>query len=143
MPERVVVRLEPVQVEQKQQSRLVGCLVEELLEAPDERTAVPERGQGIGQRLGAGAPQQREVLLEREHEPPDHGQKAERCGDERHGLDAMEVVPHLDREADERHADGREDERHAVQAGAHPEHRHDRPGRDQHEAGQPRSSHPP
>ena len=81
MAERVVVVLEAVEVEEDQRVRTAGR--GGALEVVDERAAVGELGQLVGERLVAGGPQEPEVLGEHQDRAGDPGEQ--RAGGEHHG----------------------------------------------------------
>ena len=138
MAERVVVGLEAVEIEEEQERRFIAGRREVLVEAADECAAVPETRQGVAERFDTRQLKQHQVLLEREHETPDDGDEAERSRDQRNRLHPMKVVPELDPEADQRHRDRGEDDRHAVEPAAlSPGRGHERSGGDENEPGGP------
>src|SRR5581483_383420 len=71
--ERVVVRLEAVEVEQQQQLAGLRLRRERLVESQQERAPVREAGERIRQGLRSRPAEQREVLVERQRESRDHG----------------------------------------------------------------------
>ena len=77
--ERVVVALEPVQVEENEYLR-AALRLGEILEQP---APIAESGQGVGERLLAAQPNHPEVVEEDENQPQD--QRADAGGAERQG----------------------------------------------------------
>ena len=88
MPERVVVGLEAVEIEQDEQRLRAAQGVQVGQQLP----AVAEPGERVGRRLDLAQPQHLQVLPEDEHHPHDHRGDAGGREHEREQMDAVEVV---------------------------------------------------
>ena len=113
--ERVVVGLEAVEVEQQEEPPGRVPAVEEGLEALHQRAPVAETGQLVGERLDPRCSEHRQVLVEGQRHARDHGGQPERCRDQRDRIDAVEVIPDLDRETDARGRERRDEQRPAFE----------------------------
>ena len=126
MAERVVVPLEPVEVEDHQQGGLDLGLREEAFEIGQKLSAIAETGQRVGDGLMPRELEQPAILAEGHREP--HDDREQRRGRETDGeqVDLVEVV--VDQHADGEDGAGRRDgeERLALHVGAAPV---ERPGR--------------
>ena len=110
MAEGVVVVLEAVEVEQHEHDRagVVG-VGHELGELAQERAAVAEPGQRVGQRLVARGAQHRDVLAEGQHQPRHDRDQRQRAQPHRDRVHVSQAAVDQHRQADraepERHGD--------------------------------------
>jgi len=104
--ERVVVDLEPVEVEQHQHERVPDVrLAEVVLDLLHEAPSIPKPRQRVGERLLAAALEQSQLLAEGEDGAPDHGGERSRSQHERKRAEPLEVV--VDEEPESDRCEGR------------------------------------
>ncbi len=143
MPERVVVALESVEVEEHEERRLHRVAVEAPREIVEQLPAVSEAGQRVGRGLLARQLEEAAVLAERDREPHDDEHERGRGESDREQVHADEVVVDEYSGRDQRTRRGNREERATVdlealaRAVGHP-------GRDcdQHEGGRPEDVNP-
>jgi hypothetical protein len=103
VPERVVVALEAVEVEQREhERRRVIRLPQPVLQVEHEAAPVPEPGEHVGQGFLAHLGEQRPPLVERHAHPDDHGQHSPRSEGQGEHVLPLEVVVEEEPEAEQR-----------------------------------------
>ena len=126
VPERVVVPLEAVEVEDHQEGRLDLGLREESFEIGQELPAIAETRQRIGHRLEPRELEEAAILAERHREPDDDGEQR-RCREgDGEQVDLVEVVVDEDADGEDGASGGDGEQRLASELGTAPV---DRPGR--------------
>jgi hypothetical protein len=113
----VVVRLEPVEVEEDQQRRH-PCR-QPLVEVEEELAPVRQPGECVGLGVTAALLQQLGVLAERQRHPSDHGPDCRRREEQRRMVQAVEVVIDEQAEAEQAEAHGHGEDAEALEPPVH------------------------
>ena len=92
VPERVVVALEAVEVEDHQHRRHRLVRLERRVEVDQEPAPVPEAGERVGDGVVPREHVEPRVLPERQHQPHEHEGERERGEGDRGDVDLLEVV---------------------------------------------------
>ena len=111
VPERVVVALEAVEVEDHQHRRRRPVRLERRVEVDQEPAPVPEAGERVGDGVVPREHVEPRVLPERQHQPDEHEGERERGKGDRGNVHLLEVVDDEDadrgRGAEERNGEER------------------------------------